>query len=193
MEKNLYIMVGISGAGKSTWIKNTTKDLDRNEYRIISPDNERKKLTGDISNQECSSVAFFNCHKQLERYVDDESVLRIYWDATNLSTKSLKDIIITVEKAKLTWAVHLVCFEDSRDWELCQSRVENDIKNGVDRSNSLVNITRKKDDVEETVPLIKSMSDRYINMVDNVLDDWCARYGVDKFYVGGNNDNRIKN
>lgn len=185
--RDLYIMVGVSGAGKTTWIKDTTKDFERNEYRIISPDNERKKLTGDISNQECSGVAFFNCFKQLTKFVDDESISRIYWDATNLSTKSLNDIMKVVNGSSLGWVTHLVCFEDSRDWELCQNRVKSDLSNGVDRSNSLVMITRKNGEEDESIPLIKSMSERYVNFVDNVLEDWCKRNGVDKFYVGGSN------
>jgi hypothetical protein len=48
-------------------------------------------------------------------------------------------------------------------------------------------ITRKNGEEDESIPLIKSMSERYVNFVDNVLEDWCKRNGVDKFYVGGSN------
>lgn len=180
--RDLYLMVGISGAGKTTWIKNTTKNFERNEYRIISPDNERKKLTGDISNQECSGAAFFNCFQQLRSYTNDKTILRIYWDATNLSTKSLNDIMKLVKNAELNWIVHLVCFEDSRDWQLCYNRVETDLANGVERSRS----TNCFNEISG-LPVIQDMSERYINLVDNVLEDWCKRKGVDKFYIGGSN------
>ena len=74
LQRCVYITVGISGAGKSTWIKKTSSLLKDNQFLVISPDMERKMLTGDISNQECSGVAFFNCFKQLEKAVNNKDL-----------------------------------------------------------------------------------------------------------------------
>ena len=179
MTRDVYIMVGISGAGKSTWVKNATSTLDKSTYRVICPDFERKKLTGDISNQDKNDKVFSNCNWKLAKSVDNELVSKIYWDATNLNTQSLKSIKKIIRKSKYTWSIHVVCFEDSRNWELCTSRVEKDLANGVDRSVTVGIIN------EETgLSLIQLMSQKYVNLVDKVLDDWCTRNNVEKIVVG---------
>ena len=184
MNRNLYIMVGISGAGKSTWIKAATEDLSKATYRIISPDNERRRISGDVSNQECSAEAFTSCFKKLTRFSKNLNLSNLYWDATNLNTKSLNSILKIVNNSQNKLNVHIICFEDSRDWQLCYSRVNNDISNGVDRSNTVICVS------EETgLPLIQDMSNRYIHFIDEVLPDWCSRNNVDYTFVGGQNGN----
>lgn len=165
-------MVGISGAGKSTWIKKSTSNLDSHVYKVICPDTERKRLTGDISNQECSPTAFFNCNRYLKAALDNPAFYYIFWDATNLDVKSLNYIVETVKASDFEWGVNVVCFEDSRDWKLCQSRVESDLKGGVDRSNSI------KLNEETGKYLIQNMSERYMNLVDNNLNNWCVKNNV---------------
>lgn len=176
----INIMVGISGAGKTTWTKKDSASIDKNTFTIISPDLERKALTGDISNQECSAQAFFNCFEQLKKAVVNPNLNVIYWDATNLSTKSLKDIIKIINDSGFDWKVRVICLEDSRDWKLCYNRVENDLNNGVDRSRSI----NCFNDVSG-LPIIQDMSIRYIHLVDEVLDDWCKRNNVEKVNVYG--------
>ena len=62
---------------------------------------------------------------------------------------------------------------------MCSSRVEKDIANGVDRSVTVGIIN------EETgLSLIQLMSQKYVNLVDRVLDDWCTRNNVEKIVVG---------
>ena len=174
----INIMVGISGAGKTTWIKKDSASIDKGTFTIISPDLERKALTGDISNQECSAQAFFNCFEQLKKAVVNPNLNVIYWDATNLSTKSLKDIMKIINDSGFDWKVRVICLEDSRDWKLCYNRVENDLNNGVDRSRSI----NCFNDVSG-LPIIQDMSIRYIHLVDEVLDDWCKRNNVGRVYV----------
>ena len=177
LQRCVYITVGISGAGKSTWIKKTSSLLKDNQFLVISPDMERKMLTGDISNQECSGVAFFNCFKQLEKAVNNKDLFTIFWDATNLNTKNLNNIQATIKKSDFDWKVVVVCFECSRDWKLCYDRVESDLKNGVDRSKSNVVSERTGN------PIIQDMSTRYCSFVDNVIDDWCKKNNVERVNV----------
>jgi predicted kinase len=147
----LVVSVGISGAGKTTFgnkLENTT---------IICPDDIRKELTGDISDQsrnvEVWRIAYDRLRKSLENGED------VYFSATTLTSKSLKTLLDTVEYLKPEIIIY--AFEDSRDWKLCEKRVKEDLKNGVERSNTDIKIGNK--------PLIQSMSEKYINMVDNIL------------------------
>ena len=147
----LAISVGVSGSGKTTFgnkLENTT---------IICPDDIRKELTGDISDQsknvEVWRIAYDRLRKSLENGED------VYFSATTLTSKNLKALLDVVEYLKPEITIY--AFEDSRDWKLCEKRVKEDLKNGVERSNTDIKIGNK--------PLIQSMSEKYINMVDNIL------------------------
>lgn len=151
--------IGISGCGKTTF-GNTLKKENSN-LEIVCPDDIRKELTGDISDQSQNEKVWNICYSRIIHNLQDGK--DVYLSATNLSKGGLKHLFKLTEKASAE--IEIVAFEDSRDWELCYNRVKKDIDNGVDRSNSLVNIT--VDDVE--VPLIKQMSDRYITLMNSRL------------------------
>ena len=149
--------IGISGCGKTT----SGNILKKENYNleIVCPDDIRKELTGDISDQSQNEKVWNICYSRIIHNLQDGK--DVYLSATNLSKGGLKHLFKLAEKAHAE--IEAVAFEDSRDWELCYNRVKKDIDSGVDRSNSLVNIT--VDDVE--VPLIKQMSDRYITLMDS--------------------------
>lgn len=149
--------IGISGCGKTTF-GNTLKKENSN-LEIVCPDDIRKELTGDISDQSQNEKVWNICYSRIIHNLQDGK--DVYLSATNLSKGGLKHLFKLAEKASAE--IEIEAFEDSRDWELCYSRVKKDIDSGVDRSNSLVNIT--VDDTE--VPLIKQMSDRYITLMDS--------------------------
>lgn len=147
----LAVSVGISGSGKSTFgnkLENAT---------VICPDDIRKELTGDISDQsknaEVWRIAYDRLRKSLENGED------VYFSATTLTSKNLKALLDVVEYLKPEITIY--AFEDSRNWKLCEKRVKEDLKNGVERSNTDIKIGNK--------PLIQLMSEKYINMVDNIL------------------------
>jgi predicted kinase len=151
--------IGISGCGKTTF-GNTLKKENSN-LEIVCPDDIRKELTGDISDQTQNEKVWNICYSRIIHNLQDGK--DVYLSATNLSKGGLKHLFKLAEKASAE--IEIVAFEDSRDWELCYNRVKKDIDNGIDRSNSLVNIT--VDNAE--VPLIKQMSDRYIALMDSRL------------------------
>lgn len=149
--------IGISGCGKTTF-GNILKKENPNLV-IVCPDDIRKELTGDISDQSQNKKVWNICYSKIIRNLQDGK--DVYLSATNLSKDGLKYLFKLAEKASVE--IEVVAFEDSRDWELCYSRVKKDIDSGIDRSNSLVSIT--VDDTE--VPLIKQMSDRYTTLMDS--------------------------
>lgn len=149
--------IGISGCGKTTF-GNILKKENSNLV-IVCPDDIRKELTGDISDQSQNEKVWNICYSKIIHNLQDGR--DVYLSATNLSKDGLKYLFKLAEKANAE--IEVVAFEDSRDWELCYSRVKKDIDSGIDRSNSLSNIT-----VNDTeIPLIKRMSDRYITLMDS--------------------------
>lgn len=149
--------IGISGCGKTTF-GNILKKENSNLV-IVCPDDIRKELTDDISDQSQNGKVWNICYSKVIHNLQDGR--DVYLSATNLSKDGLKYLFKLAEKANAE--IEVVAFEDSRDWELCYSRVKKDIDNGIDRSNSLGNIT-----VNDTeIPLIKQMSNRYINLMDS--------------------------
>lgn len=85
-QKILYVTIGISGSGKSTYLnKNFNKDV------IISPDNIRRDLTGDINNQTQNKLIWESMVpeliiQKLNKYNE------VALDATNLNASNVKSL-----------------------------------------------------------------------------------------------------
>ena len=88
----LYIMVGISGSGKSTIAKYIARTKGAT---IVSPDNWRKKLTGDINNQENNAKVWEASYDEMVGLLS--AGYDIVFDATNTTTKARKLLLNRVE------------------------------------------------------------------------------------------------
>jgi predicted kinase len=77
---HLYLPIGVPGSGKSTFIlkHNSLNDSDC----IVSPDNYRRMLTGDTSDQSENTLAFNICHQIVRSRL--KHGLETWLDATNL-------------------------------------------------------------------------------------------------------------
>jgi len=128
--KKVYIMVGISGSGKSRYLKSVDPKY------IVSPDDIRRELTGDISDQsknnEVWALAKLTMKITLRRYG------KVYLDATNVN-KWLR-----VEFMADFNGVQKIAVVFDSDVETSLKRVNNDIENGVDRSVVPEEIIRKQ-------------------------------------------------
>lgn len=158
---SLSVMVGISGSGKSTYINRIKKD---NEL-VISPDEIRKELTGNISDQSKNAEVFNIANKRLK-----ESKSDTYFDATNLSMKSLKGVLDNAEQFN---KINIIIMTASKNLDLCQRRVEEDISKGKDRSN-----------VPEEV--IENMHRKFIQFVQNLQQnakDLKEEYGENRINI----------
>lgn len=124
MSKTLYITIGISGSGKSSYVN---KIFNRED--IVCPDLVRKELTGSISDQsENNKVWILVKERILDRLNTNKPVVL---DATNTYSKLrgqfLQDIPNDVEKIALVFPVP--------ELDIAYDRVKKDIDSGIDRSN----------------------------------------------------------
>jgi len=123
-DKNLpkFIMtVGIPGSGKSTWLK---KQSDLN---IVSTDDIRKEITGDVSNiskdKDVWKIAKTRVIQLLNKGKD------VVLDATNVDSDKREDFLKGLPKSKLLAKIFNVNPEESK------KRIRKDIKDKKNRSN----------------------------------------------------------
>lgn len=89
----LYMMVGLPGVGKSTWIDNNCKNSK--EFAIISTDDlivELGKLYGMTYNEMYDDITYSFAEKTMYKVAKSmiSRGVNIYWDQTNLTVKTRK-------------------------------------------------------------------------------------------------------
>jgi predicted kinase len=89
----LFVMIGISGSGKSTIAQKLLQSLISNDNGtvLISSDNIREELCGDASDQSKNSQVFELAHKRIEESLSRN--INVIWDATNLAPEDRKEVI----------------------------------------------------------------------------------------------------
>lgn len=124
----LLLPVGISGSGKSTWIKANT---DSNTI-VVSPDDIRRELTGSISDQKRNSEVWSTAYDRVTMALNAGK--NVILDATNVRSDERKRLMnhlkVNVDKPFDAFAKIF-----SVDPEIAKQRVRKDIESGVDRSN----------------------------------------------------------
>jgi len=121
------IPIGISGSGKSRWIKS----LEGQGYVVVSPDDIRRELTGSISDQTKNKEVFPLAFKRtIDALNAGENVI---FDATNVSSFHRKQMLDTLKRDVNTeFDAYAKIFD--ADPEISKQRIRKDIENGVDRS-----------------------------------------------------------
>jgi predicted kinase len=127
LNPTLVIMVGISGSGKSTWIKEN-KPKWKNTI-VVSTDQIRKDLSGDISNQIINSDVFQFAKAMIIHNLKKGK--NVILDATNIQTEKRISFINDIEKEVDFKKIALV-FYVSR--EEAKRRIKKDIENKIDRA-----------------------------------------------------------
>ena len=124
----LILPVGISGSGKSTWIKSQTNS----NTIVVSPDDIRRELTGSVSDQSKNALVFEIAHKRVADALNAGK--NVIFDATNIKSRDRKSLMnymkVHVDKPFEGFAKVF-----SVDPEVAKQRVRKDIEAGVDRSN----------------------------------------------------------
>lgn len=116
--KNFIMVCGLPGCGKTTYIKEETREMDR--FVVISTDAIRAELYGDPSNQSHNKEVFELAHLRIKEFLNCDRYDTVFFDATNISRKDRRRILAIVPKG-VEKEVHVV-------WasiETCIARDEN--------------------------------------------------------------------
>lgn len=124
-ELPIFIMtVGISGAGKSTWINQQTSD---GLTIVVSPDLIREELTGNISDQTQNGKVWALAK---QRVVDGlKAGKNVILDATNVDSKQRRQFVQGLPSSVIKAKIFNV------DPEEAKKRVRKAVESGENRSN----------------------------------------------------------
>lgn len=124
----LILPVGISGSGKSTWIRANT---DSNTI-VVSPDEIRRELTGNISDQTKNNEVFALANKRAADALNAGK--NVIFDATNIASRNRKTLLDYM-KVHVEGEFDAVAKIFDVDPEIAKQRIKKDVESGVDRSN----------------------------------------------------------
>lgn len=119
----IIIPIGISGSGKSRLY-----DMEYQDYVNVCPDDIRRELTGNISDQSRNKEVFKIAQKMIDDCIANDR--DVFYDATNINTEYRKKF---VNKYKGT-DVKIIYVILPVDVNVSNERIKNDLNNKVDRS-----------------------------------------------------------
>ena len=128
--QEVIFAVGIPGSGKSSWLK---KHFGNNpDYVIISPDELRKELLGDINAQQSGGYVWKVASGQIIKNLFASK--NVILDATNTVAHNRKRLISFIKETyKNPLQFSALVFEI--DTNTAKARIKKDVEKGVERSN----------------------------------------------------------
>lgn len=120
----VIVLIGISGSGKTTWTKKCVEELPW--IKVICPDDIRKELTGDISNQSANGKVWATAYARLDECVKNNT--DVVFDSTACNTKTLEELIKHCSGTEIYFKIF------NCDVETAHERIKKDLENKVDRS-----------------------------------------------------------
>ena len=120
----LILPIGISGCGKSRLYKKEYSD-----YKLVSPDEIRKFLTGNISDQSKNNEVFERVDNLIDWCIKHD--MNVFYDATNINKKYRRKFVNQFKDKDNVKIIYLVF---PADVELSNKRIRKDMSDGVDRS-----------------------------------------------------------
>lgn len=117
---------GISGSGKS-YLGNLIEKWYPNKLELVCPDDIRKEMTGNISDQSKNQEVWLQAYDKVNSALSQHKL--VYLSALNLNPlKTLKDIDTK------NHCILIVSLNDSLDLEMCRLRIEEDLVMNKDRA-----------------------------------------------------------
>jgi predicted kinase len=149
--KNLVVTLGITGCGKSKWLKNKSP--------VIETDDLRVELLDDISNSATQEgLIFGTAAKRISKLFDTHDT--VYFGATLVDGKHRIPFLQSIkDMCKHKFVIDVVIFPGIP--ELSKERITRDLKNGVQRADSIQFIDEQYEQYLHTMSNFNKEKDFY--------------------------------
>ena len=149
--KNLVVTLGITGCGKSRWLKNKSP--------VIETDDLRVELLDDISDSATQEgLIFGTAAKRISKLFDTHDT--VYFGATLVDGKHRIPFLQSIkDMCKHKFVIDVVIFPGIP--ELSKERITRDLKNGVQRANSIQFIDEQYEQYLHTMSNFNKEKDFY--------------------------------
>ena len=147
--KNLVVTLGMTGAGKTTWL--------RDKSPVIETDDLRVELLNDINNEQDGFI-FETAAKRVSELFDTHDT--VYFGATLVNSKHRIPFLQSIkDMCKHEFVIDVVIFPGMP--ELCKDRITNDLKNGVLRADSVKYVDKQYEEYLYTMSNFDKEKDFY--------------------------------
>ena len=147
--KNLVVTLGITGAGKTTWLKDKSP--------VIETDDLRVELLNDINNEQDGFI-FGTAAKAICILFDTHDT--VYFGATLVNSKHRIPFLQSIkDMCKHKFVIDVVIFPGIP--ELCKDRITDDLKNGVLRADSVKYVDKQYEEYLYTMSNFDKERDFY--------------------------------
>ena len=149
--KNLVVTLGITGCGKSRWLKNKSP--------VIETDDLRVELLDDISDSATQEgLIFGTAAKRISKLFDTHDT--VYFGATLVDGKHRIPFLQSIkDMCKHKFVIDVVIFPGIP--ELSKERITRDLKNGVQRADSIQFIDEQYEQYLHTMSNFNKEKDFY--------------------------------
>jgi len=149
--KNLVVTLGITGCGKSRWLNNKSP--------VIETDDLRVELLDDISNSATQEgLIFGTAAKRISKLFDTHDT--VYFGATLVDGKHRIPFLQSIkDMCKHKFVIDVVIFPGIP--ELSKERITRDLKNGVQRADSIQFIDEQYEQYLHTMSNFNKEKDFY--------------------------------
>ena len=149
--KNLVVTLGITGCGKSRWLKNKSP--------VIETDDLRVELLDDISDSVTQEgIIFGTAAKRISKLFDTHDT--VYFGATLVDGKHRIPFLQSIkDMCKHKFVIDVVIFPGIP--ELSKERITRDLKNGVQRADSIQFIDEQYEQYLYTMNIFNKEKDFY--------------------------------
>jgi len=144
--KCLTVTLGMTGAGKTTWLKDKSP--------VIETDDLRVELLGNIDDYTQEALIFGTAAKRVSDLFDTHDT--VYFGATLVNSKKRIPFLQSIkDMCKHKFVIDVMVFPC--DDKTSKKRIDKDLKEGVKRANS--------------INLIHRQYNQYLHTMSGVLDD----------------------
>ena len=160
MTKCLTVTLGMTGAGKTTWL--------RDKSPVVETDDLRVELLGNIDDYTQEAFIFGTAAKRVSDLFDTHDT--VYFGATLVNSKKRIPFLQSIkDMCKHKFVIDMVIFPCTP--EISMGRITKDLKDGIARANSIQFIDEQYNQYVHTMSVLDDELDFYRKITVNEIPD----------------------